>query len=250
VTCSARPLITALEANLARLRRRIASATEAVGRRADEVVLLPVTKAAGVEVAAAFLELGWTDLAENRLQGLERKAAALGDGERPPRWHFIGHLQRNKARRVCRLADVIHSVDTLQLIETLERVAREEARRPEVYLQLALTGEDAKHGLEEEELEEAVDAVRAADSLELLGLMAMGPLWEEGDLTTATVFARAGELARDLEARRGEAFVDGRCRLSMGMSDDLEVAVAAGSTCLRIGSDLLEGLPRPGEGAG
>ena len=238
-------LARCLENNLRSVERRIAEAARAAGRPADDVALVAVTKAVQPDVARALVALGPRDLGENRVDELERKAAALGAATREVRWHFVGHLQTNKARRVARIADVVHSVDSVRLARFLGRVAAEEGRRLAVYLQVALTGEATKHGLDEAVLDEAVDAVAGAPALELAGLMAMGPRGAAPE-ATSEVFARAAALARDLEARHGAdrppgaRFAGGRVGLSMGMSGDLEAAIAAGSTCVRIGSDLFE----------
>lgn len=258
-----------LERNLLAVHQRIAAAAAGAGRSAEEVQLLPVTKAVTPALAAALLRLGPAhlpaELAENRADGLEAKAAALSPrtpAEREVRWHFVGHLQRNKARRVVRLADWIHSVDSPHLAATLARIAAEEARfaaeedrRLGIYLQVDFTGESRKQGMDEPTLERALEVVGDAPHLELLGLMAMGPIGPglggsgqggsgqgpSSPPSTPEVFARVADLARRLEAEGAERFADGRCRLSMGMSGDLEHAVAAGSTCVRIGSDLFRG---------
>ena len=120
-----------------------------------------MTKTASAETAAELLDLGIVELGENRASELERKAAHESLRGRKPRWHFVGHLQANKARRVVCLAEVIHSVDSLPLLERLERIAEEEGKEPEVYLQVALTGETVKHGFEPAELPAA--ARRAAE---------------------------------------------------------------------------------------
>jgi pyridoxal phosphate enzyme (YggS family) len=238
-----------LERNLLAVRQRIAVAAAAAGRPPGDVQLLPVTKAVPIDWAARLARLGEGELAENRADGLEAKARGLADRGLRVRWHFVGHLQRNKARRVARLADVVHSVDSPRLAETLARVAEEEGRTLALYLQVDFTGEAAKHGHDEATLAESLALVDGAPALTLLGLMAMGPLVERPGATTRGVFERTGALARSLEGERPGAFEGGRCRLSMGMSGDLELAVAAGSTCVRVGTDLFRGLGDAGGAA-
>ena len=236
--------------NLGALERRIAAAARSAGRSPEEVRLLPVTKSVSSEVARELAELfeeGTAELAENRAPELEAKAAALTGGP-AVRWHFIGHIQRNKARRVVRIAEVVHSVDSVRLVETLGRVAAEEGRRLAIYLQVDRTGEEQKHGLDEAELPAALAAVAAAEALELRGLMAMGPLEERAGRTARDVFDEVAALARRLEVERTDLFAGGRCELSMGMSGDLEAAVAAGSHVVRIGSSLFEGVGREPRG--
>jgi len=249
ITSSAPPstlLHSPLEENLRGLRRRLDRAASEAGRRPDEVRILAVTKAVGPEVAAEIARLGLRELAENRASELERKArafAALGEDAPEVRWHFIGHLQRNKARRVARLAAVIHSVDSLALLDTLERIASDEDLRLAIYLQVDATGEARKTGFAPEDAPAAVRRAKACPHLTLLGLMGMGPLEEREDRTTRAVFAELADLARRLERDPdlAGAFADGRCKLSMGMSGDLEEAVRAGTDLVRVGGALFRG---------
>ena len=239
-----------LEENLRGLRQRLERAASGVGRRPDEIRILAVTKSVEPDVAADMARLGLRDLGENRAPELERKARALsaiegGGAERVPeiRWHFIGHLQRNKARRVARIAAVIHSVDSLALLETLERIASEEDLQLSIYLQVDATGEARKTGFAPDAVPATVERAKACTHLTLLGLMAMGPLVQQADRTTRAVFAEVAALARRLERDPALAvvFADGRCRLSMGMSGDLEEAVRAGTDLVRVGGALFRG---------
>ncbi len=223
-----------LRTHLEAVRGRIARAASAAGR-GGQVSLLPVTKAVSIEVASALVSLGQSDLAENRAEGLEAKAAAI-EGVR---WHFIGHLQRNKARRVVRHATVIHSVDSPRLVETLARLAAEDQRSLQIYMEVGFTEDETKHGMDEQTLDAALDAAAASPDLEVLGLMAMAPRLERPGHDAATVFGRTANVSAKIRAQRPGVLGPG---LSMGMSSDLEAAVAAGSTCVRIGRDLYRGL--------
>lgn len=223
------------------VRDRLDAACVAAGRRPEDVELLPVTKSAPVAAALALHELGAREFGENRVDELERKAARFTDEGREARWHFIGNLQRNKARRVVLAADVIHSVSGPKLLETLARVADEASRSVEIYLEVHLSGEAEKQGFAEHELPAAVAFAGAAPALRLLGLMTMAPRPNDDEQDGAAArraFERCAELARQLVADRPDAFANGRARLSMGMTGDLEQAVAAGSTCVRIGSAI------------
>jgi len=224
---------------------RIDAAAGRAGRPAGTTRLLPVTKAVECELVEGLWQLGERDFAENRADGLEHKAGWFAERGYAVRWHFIGHLQTNKARRVARLADVIHSVDSARLVEALERQAAQAERRLAIYLQVNLTGEDAKYGMDREELLKAVELTRTAEHLELLGLMAMGPRVETEETTTESVFAQVAALARELEREATRsAFAGGRVELSLGMSGDLEQAIAAGSNVVRVGSALFVGTER------
>lgn len=233
---------TTLESNLARVRSRIATAARSVGRDPAQVELVAVTKSVPGATANALAGLGQRDLGESRVQELERKVAFCAAQHLKPRWHFLGHVQTNKARRVVELADVIHSVDSLRLIETLDRIAEDVGRSPQVYLQVKLHPEDTKSGLDRGAAREALDAVRACRRLSPLGLMTMAPLVEHDEVErlrlARRVFGELAELAREL-ARP----LDRPLGLSMGMSGDYALAIELGSTCVRVGSALYEDVP-------
>jgi pyridoxal phosphate enzyme (YggS family) len=235
-------LATALETRLEALLARIARACRHAGRGPDCVRLVAVTKGAGPEEAAELVGLGQLDLGESRVQALEEKAAWLAARGLHPRWHLLGHLQRNKARRAVVLAEEIHSVDSLRLLETLERVAEEEGRRPRIYLELNLTGAAVRTGLPLGDLAAAIDAARELPHLELAGLMTMAPEPDAGAAPAdgaRAVFRRLRELRDALEPQRAAAFAQGRAQLSMGMSADFEQAIAEGADLVRVGSALV-----------
>jgi pyridoxal phosphate enzyme (YggS family) len=230
-----------LKQNRSRVLERIATAARAAGRDPSEVELVAVTKAVGPELAAELFEVGCTDLGENRASALEEKHAFFLKSGRIARWHFVGHLQRNKARRVLRIAHAIHSVDSVALWEALARLAEEERHHPGLYLQVKLADEASKSGLAPEELPALVERARGGP-LPLLGLMVMAPLGDDplaAQRRAREVFERASVLARSLSAA---AFAGGRVRLSMGMSSDLEEAVRAGAHVVRVGGALFDGV--------
>ena len=227
-----------LRSNLERVRERIAAASDA----GTPPALIAVTKTVSASMAQLLLEEGCVDLAENRATVFEGKVRAL-DSDRA-RWHFIGHVQRNKARRILEHVDVLHSIDSVRLASTVTRILAELERTVEVFIEVNLTGEVEKHGLAPADVPEVIDVLDASPHALLRGLMVMGPLEERGTRSTADVFADAGALARSLEHSHGAAFPGGRCRLSMGMSGDLEIAAQHGSDYVRIGSALFDGLER------
>jgi hypothetical protein len=229
-----------LKENRSRVLERMALAARAAGRNPAEVQLVAVTKAVSPDLTAELFELGCHDLGENRASALEAKHAAFLAAGRIARWHFVGHLQRNKARRVLRVAHAIHSVDSHELWEALARLAPEEQRFPGIFLQVKLADEPTKSGLGPEELPALVERARGGP-LPLLGLMTLAPLADdplESRRAARDTFERLGALARSLTAT---AFVDGRVRLSMGMSQDFEEAVRAGAHVVRIGGALFAG---------
>ena len=241
-TAPPRSVQALLRRNRDQLLDQIEQATSRAGRESETVRLLPVTKSVTARVAMELFGIGQKDLAENRIDILESKRLEFEAAGLAPVWHFIGHIQRNKAARVVRAADVIHSVDSQRLLAALDRQATEAGRRLGIYLQVKLSGEEAKHGLSEAELAETTELARASESLELLGLMTMAPLAPDPDTARARAletFGRLAELGRTLPA---EAFAGGRPELSMGMSGDFEEAIACGTDVVRIGSALFEGI--------
>lgn len=219
-----------LAANLAEVERRIGRACAAAGRDRSEVTLVAVTKTFPAEDCALLRDLGVTELAENRDQEARAKAAAV-DGVR---WHFVGQLQTNKARSVASYADVVHSVDRPELVAALGRGAVRAGRTVEALLQVSLDAPAAEDGHRggalPADLPELADLVAATDGLRLGGLMAVAPLGAD----PAPAFARLRALSERLRASHPAATT-----VSAGMSGDLEAALAAGSTHVRIGTAVL-----------
>lgn len=220
-----------LAQNLAAVRARIADACAAAGRDPGEVSLVAVTKYAGVSYAAGLLALGQRDLGENRVDHL----LSLDEGLRAaseaydPRWHMIGHLQRNKAKAVANVIDVLHSLDSLKLARALEAHRSATLEPVETYVQVLLGEGATRSGIEREDLSEFVSTATGLTRLRLVGLMGLPPAESPED---ARPHFRA---LRELRAPGLEA-------LSMGMTADLEVAIEEGATVVRVGRALLEGL--------
>ncbi|MDC3307474.1 YggS family pyridoxal phosphate-dependent enzyme [bacterium] len=227
--------------NLDAVRGMLNEAASAAGRRAPNLVA--VTKAVDDDIAAWVLDAGCRDLGENRADAFARRAERFASAGLEARWHFIGHLQRNKVRRVLEHVHVLHSVDSERLADAVARVAEELGRQIDVFIQVNLTGEDEKHGFGGDEA--AAAALRLAESpaISVRGLMAMGPL--RSHRTAREVFEEARELARSLEDEVPEAFHQRRCELSMGMSGDAALATELGSDLVRVGSALFVDLPHP-----
>jgi hypothetical protein len=217
------------------VRQRIAEAARASGRAANTVRLVAVTKQVGPDVARGLVELGVTELGESRPQELWRKHELVPG---PVCWHLVGPLQRNKARRTLPLASMIHSVDSLPLLRKLDELAAELDLRPDVLLEVNVSGEAAKHGLRPDELPAVLEAAGQL-SLHVLGLMTMAPYDPDPERARPTFRG-----LRELGERLARATPD-NCplrELSMGMSGDFEVAIAEGATIVRIGSALFEGI--------
>ena len=229
-----------LEHTLPELRERVARAAAAAGRDAAAVRIVAVTKSHPLEAVDAALAAGLCDLGENRVEELEEKRAARPDA--PLTWHMIGHVQSRKARRVAELADVLHSLDSLRLAEKLSRAAAEQGRQVPVLAQVNTSGEASKSGFE---LEEAVEAVHRASELPGLrvgGLMTMAPFVDD-EKVLGDAFARLRDTLERLRRVTDRVGPE----LSMGMTNDLEIAIREGSTMVRIGTALFG--ERPGSQA-
>lgn len=227
--------------NLAAVRGRIAAAAARSGRRAEDVTLVAVTKYAGDQVARALVQRGALDLGESRPQELWKKAAALADLAKPPRWHLVGHLQRNKVERTVPLVSLVHSADSVRLLEALDNTARGIQRRVPVLLEVNVSGEAAKHGFAPAELSALRAMLDERAHLEVRGLMAMAGL--EGDAADARrEFAALRELRDRLRREWGNEYP--LPELSMGMSGDYEIAIEEGATLVRVGSALFERVTR------
>ncbi|GAW51414.1 MULTISPECIES: YggS family pyridoxal phosphate-dependent enzyme [unclassified Nocardioides] len=224
-----------LEANLETVRARIASACADAGRAPDDVRLVVVTKFFPASDVRLLAELGVTDVGENRHQEAEAKAAECADLGLT--WHFIGGLQSNKAAAVAAYADVVESVDRAKLVAPLARGAHQRSHAVDVLLQVSLDppGAGGRSGAAPDQLAALASAVQQAGSLRLRGLMAVAPLGED----PAAAFQRLAGIRQELLADHPDA-----TWLSAGMSGDLEPAVRAGATHVRIGSAVLGSRPQ------
>lgn len=226
----------AVKRNLDDVRARMAAACARAGRQADDVLLVAVTKTVGTDVMRALQALGVTDIGENRVQQAREKHAALG-GTLGLRWHFIGHLQRNKVRHALGLFELIHSVDSVRLASEIDRRAGADGRTISVLLECNTSGEEAKFGIAPDGLPALLDAVVPLEHIRLEGLMTMAPFVDDPE-TTRPFFAALRELAEAARQRTGLPMP----HLSMGMTQDFEVAIEEGATMVRIGSALYRAL--------
>lgn len=218
----------------ATLARRLEAVRAEIGARAtaDEVTLVVVTKTAPPGLFPVLADLGVSDLGENRVQGAAERLAGQEDAFR---WHFIGHLQSNKARKALPLFDVFHGVDSLDLLRRLDRQAGELGRAPELYLQVNVSGEASKAGLDPADLPALLEAAADLEQARVVGLMTMAPRVPDPE-RARPVFAALARL-RDEGQRR----LPGLTGLSMGMTEDFGVALEEGATAVRIGRRLVAG---------
>jgi pyridoxal phosphate enzyme (YggS family) len=226
-----------LARRLSEVRERIAAACVDAGRDPEEITLIAVTKTYPAGDIRRLVDLGVHDIGENKDQEAAPKAAELAAAGAQVRWHFVGQLQRNKAKSVVRYADLVHSVDSLPLVAALDRAATSHRDRPlDVLIQVSLDGDLERGGaasgapVPERELERVAAAVTESAALRLRGVMTVAPLaWD-----ARSAFDRLAEVAHALRREHPAATV-----ISAGMSADLEAAVSAGATHVRIGAALL-----------
>lgn len=223
-----------LSDNLAKVRADMADAAKRSGRKADDVTLLAVTKTAGQDVVRRLYHMGERHFGENRIHVAEPKINALNLPDAC--WHFIGHLQRNKAKSVVGCCTVLHSLDSLRLAEELARhVADEETLS--VFLEVKTSEEDSKLGLSGQDVPDILEKILTLPQLHVRGLMTMAPYADDPEMARP-YFQRLRALRDQLELTVGVRLPD----LSMGMSHDYVVAIEEGATVVRVGSALFEGL--------
>lgn len=228
---------------------RIAAAAQRSGRRASDVVLVAVTKTASMDQIREVIGLGQMDLGENRVQQLQQRAAQIDEflqrrretsagGPKLPgqvRWHMIGTLQRNKIKKAIELVRLIHSVDNLRLAEDLQIAAERREKPVEVLIEVNVAEESSKHGIAPAAARHLVDMIDTMLSLKPRGMMVMAPNTQDAD-ALKRVFHRSRELFEEI--RRLGVGGDRFDILSMGMSNDYELAVECGSNMVRIGSAI------------
>jgi pyridoxal phosphate enzyme (YggS family) len=222
------------KSRLQRVRENIAAALARANRQPEEITLVAVSKTHPPEVISEAVVAGLTEFGENRVQEAEEKIPRVGRDK--ARWHLIGHLQSNKARRAVELFDVIHSLDSAALAQKLNRYCLELGRSElPVLIQVDLAHESTKSGATADELVRVVEAIGQSAALRLIGLMTLPPFFEDVE-QVRPFFHRLREL-RD-ELRMQGVFGDWPGELSMGMTHDYEIAIAEGATMLRIGTAI------------
>jgi PLP dependent protein len=221
-----------IAAGLAAVRSRIAAACQAAGRSAEDVTLIAITKTRPASDIRLLSELGVTDIGENRAQEAAAKAASCAALGLRLTWHFVGQLQVNKAASVISYADVIHSVDRLRLVSALGSRAMAAGRTVTCLVQVSLDDDPARGGAAADQVLPVADAIAGQDGLILGGLMAVAPL----GVPPAAAFATLAELSARVRSVHPAAVM-----ISAGMSEDLEQAIEAGATHVRVGTALLGG---------
>ena len=218
------------------VKARIAEACAKSERQPDAVEIIGVTKTHGPDVVREAWEAGIRLFGENKVQEAAWKIPESVSG---PEWHLIGHLQRNKVRPALELFSVFHSVDSVRLLEQIERVADESGHRPEILLEVNVSGEASKDGLRPEQVPEVIEYALGCRNITLIGLMSMAPFCPDPE-GARPVFAKL----RECRDRWETEFNVGLPNLSMGMSNDYLVAIEEGATWVRLGTVLFGHRPK------
>ncbi|HEU4770988.1 MAG TPA: YggS family pyridoxal phosphate-dependent enzyme [Candidatus Udaeobacter sp.] len=216
--------------NLDRVREQIASAAAKSGRSADDVELVAITKTHPAEIVREAVEAGQTLFGESRVQEARAKIPELSSNIR---WHFVGHLQKNKVRQALALFEMFHSVDSLALAQDIDRIAEEKGLYPRVLLEVNVAGEGSKFGFAAADLRKQMEALLVLPRLSIEGLMCIPPLAVESE-DSRKFFVDVRELRDSLE----KEFKMKLSQLSMGMTQDFPIGVEEGATLVRVGTAI------------
>ena len=221
-----------LKENLKRVEDKITASCEHSGRNREDVTLIAVSKTKPVETLQEAYNIGVRVFGENKVQELVEKYETL---PKDIHWHMIGHLQRNKVKYIIDKVDLIHSVDSLRLAETIDREAKKHNLTANILIEVNVAGEDSKFGVPPEELENLVHGISHFSNIQVRGLMTIAPFVENAEENRA-VFARLRKLSVDIAAKNIDNVNMGL--LSMGMTNDYEVAIEEGATIIRVGTGI------------
>ncbi|MGQ9695623.1 MAG: YggS family pyridoxal phosphate-dependent enzyme [Thermodesulfobacteriota bacterium] len=221
-----------IAANLKRVQERIEAAAQRAGRRPEEILLVAVSKTVPPDRVLEGIRAGIKILGENYVQEAKKKIEALG---RDITWHFIGHLQTNKAKLAVRLFDLIHSVDSLHLAEELNKAARAEGKVLPILLEVKLSAEESKFGVEEGNIIQLAEGISRLENLIVRGLMTMPPLGPDPE-SARPYFIRLRKISKLIASQNFPRV--SMTELSMGMSSDFEIAIEEGATLIRVGTAI------------
>jgi len=240
-----------LSDNLKRVRDRMHAACQRSGRRFEDVRMVAVTKTVEIDVIRTAIDMGITELGESRVQELIKRAGMVheyltrkrklenADAFPEPRWHMVGHLQRNKVRLVLPWVEMIHSLDSLRLAEEVSVEAGHDGRNVPMLVEVNISGEKSKYGIAVGAVLHFLEHIKGLAGVQIAGLMTMAPLDEDAE-STRLHFRRLHELFEEI---RGEGLAGPEFReLSIGMSNDFEVAIEEGATMIRLGRALFDGV--------
>jgi len=220
-----------IKENIEAIKEQISNAAKRAGRNPEEITLLAASKTRTPEEIREAFNCGIKVFGENRVQEAREKIPLLSD--LPIIWHMIGHLQTNKAKYAVKMFDLIHSVDSKNLIDELDKRAKKEGKVQKVLIEVKLSPEETKHGCKENETPFLVEKILEKENLKLLGFMTIPPYVENSE-KTRPYFAKLREIKETMEKKFGKTFP----HLSMGMTHDFEVAIEEGATIVRIGTAI------------
>ena len=218
--------------NMAQVEARIAGACEKAGRERSSVTLIAVSKTKPLPMLQEAYDCGCRDFGENRVQELTEKYEAL---PKDIRWHMIGHLQRNKVKYIIDKVELIHSVDSIRLAETIDREARKHNLTANILIEVNVAGEESKFGVAPDELDAFTDEIAQFSNIRVLGLMTIAPFVGNAE-ENRLIFERLRKLSVDIAGKNTHNITMGV--LSMGMTNDYEVAVEEGATMVRVGTGI------------
>jgi len=242
---------TALLENIKNIYRKISYAAIRSGRNPFDIKLVAVTKTVGIDKIKEAIDLGLRVFGENRVQEAQKKIADLKSLINPPpppftkggwggfeiEWHLVGHLQKNKAKTAVYLFDLIHSLDSIGLAEELNKHAERDGKIQRVLVQVKVSEEETKHGIDRENLINLIETVSDMKNLKLEGLMTMPPFFDNPEMARP-FFKELRKLRDKAEKSVPKAFGNKLPELSMGMTNDFEVAIEEGATMVRIGTGI------------
>ena len=221
-----------IASNVEEVRKRIAAAAERGGRKAEDVHIIAVTKTMGVDVIKEAVDAGVYDLGENRVQELMEKYDHIDGG---CRWHLIGHLQTNKVKYIIDKVSLIHSVDSLELVQEIQKRAEKAGKVMDILIQVNVSGEESKFGISPERVRDFLLGINGYKNIRVRGLMTVAPFAENPE-EIRWVFRDLHKIFIDIKQERiDNIYMD---YLSMGMSNDFEVAVEEGANMVRIGTAI------------
>ena len=220
-----------IKENLEGVRQGIKAAAEGCGRKESDVRLIAVTKTYGAELINEAIDCGVTDIGENRVQEILEKY----DSVKPVRWHLIGHLQKNKVKYIIDKVEMIHSVDSLDLAKEIDKRAAKIGKVQKILLEVNVSGEESKFGIKPDKCAELCCEIAQLENTEIHGLMTVAPYTDDKELLKG-IFRRLKQISLDIWAEKIDTvYMD---ELSMGMTNDYELAIAEGATMVRVGTGI------------
>ena len=225
-------MINRISENVLQAKFNIEKALSGTGRAIDDITIIGVTKTVDIDIAEMLLDCGINNFGENRVQEFIRKYDAIGD---KAVWHLIGHLQKNKIKYIVGKTKLIHSVDSIELLEEISKHSIKESINTNVLVQVNVSGEESKFGIKKEYLKEFCEKGRKLPNISINGIMTMAPFTEDKDYIKR-VMDDANKVFLDIQGENGDNM--NIKYLSMGMSNDYEIALQSGANILRIGTAL------------